>query len=247
MNFDRPNKDEIERLSKTFILKDNNFLPNVSLQELILNFQELAGDQVDILNVGRKYAKETNHVFVLCREKVKFLKPLKTNKNYTLVTYPLTPGKLQMQREAYLLDEENNVVMLLDSIWVLVDFISRRMLRTTDVVNAQKKYPKFDTFQPIFDEKLEEIENIDCTNLLPILTHKVGETDLDVNAHMNNTVYLKLIQKFIDKQISTFEIDYEKECRLDDELRIYKQEKDNFNYFVGKKQDDSISFKIRIS
>ncbi len=246
MKLDRPDDSEIERIKKTFVLNSFEYKPNVSLQELLLHFQELAGKQVDLLGVGSEYIKETNHIYVLCREKVLFLKDLVQHKKYTFVTYPLTPSKLQMQREAYLLDENDEVCLKLDSIWVMVDFVTRRMVRTTDVINAQSKYPRFETFEPLFESKLEQLEMIDIQGIEPVLTHQVSKDDLDNNNHMNNTVYLKLFQRFIKKNISELEIDFEKECLVGDILKIYKVEKEDTISFVGIKENDSISFKAKI-
>lgn len=245
MKFDRPNEFEIERLQKTFTLSSNEFKDNISLQELLLHFQELAGKQVDLIGVGNEYIEKTKHIYVLCREKIVFLKDIVINKKYTLVTYPLTPSKLQMQREAYLLDENDEVCLKLDSVWVLIDYVSRRMVRTTDVINAQSKYPKFETFEPVFESKLEQIEKINIDGLEPILVHEVDKDDLDSNNHMNNTVYLKLFQKFINDQIIELEIDYEKECLLGETLKVYEVEEQNTISFIGIKEDGLTSFRAK--
>ncbi len=63
MKLDRPDDSEIERIKKTFVLNSFEYEPNVSLQELFLHFQELAGKQVDLLGVGSEYIKETNHIY----------------------------------------------------------------------------------------------------------------------------------------------------------------------------------------
>ncbi len=247
MILDKPKTNEIERLAKTFSFRTDSFLPNVSLQELGLVFQELAGKQVDLLGIGSEYSKRTNNVYVLCREKMLFLKELKLGEDYTLVTYPLTPGKLQMQREAYLLDSLDEVVLKLDSIWVLVDYVTRRMKRTTDVASAQSKYPAFDTFVPLFEKRLEALGEMERGAMDLLLTHKVSKSDLDSNNHMNNTIYLRLVQPFVAKGISEVEIDFEKECLLGETLSIYKKEEKDFVSFMGYKEDDCLSFKARIS
>lgn len=246
MKLDRPNPNEIERLMSPLVFHDDFFLPNVSLQEFGLCFQSLAGKQVDLLDVGKEYSKRTNHVYVLCREKIVIEKKLTVNTSYTLVTYPLTPGRLQMQREAYLLDEKDEVVLKVDSIWVLVDYVSRRMVRTNDVYQAQAKYPRFNTFEPLFTEKLETIEDYELYDFEKVFEHKVDDSDLDANDHMNNTVYLKLVQPFVSGNIQSVEIDFEKECRKDDTLEIYRRKTENAAFFIGMKEDRKLSFKIKI-
>lgn len=247
MTFDKPKEGEIERLFETFTFEDKRFAPNVSFQELGLVFQSLAGKQVDLLGIGSEYSRKTNNVYVLCREKMLFLEPIRLQESYTLVTYPLTPGKLQMQREAYLLDGEKRVVMKLDSVWVLVDFVTRRMKRTTDVSLAQSKYPLFDTFVPLFEDKLEALGEVNRKSMDLVLTHDVVSEDLDSNNHMNNTVYLRLVQPFVSSGVKEVEIDFEKECRLGDCLSVYKKEENGYVFFSGYKQDDSLSFKVRMS
>ena len=244
MKLDKPETDEIERPTLDFSLREDVGPLNVSFQELLLRFQSLAGRHVELLGIGKEYSERTKNVFVLCRERIHFPKPLAKNENYTLVTYPLTPGKLQMQREAYLLDSDRECRMLLDSIWVLVDFETRRMKRTNDVVLAQAKYPAFSTFTPLFEEKLAAIG--EPTEVLgdPVDVHQVTKEDLDVNDHMNNTVYLKLVQPYLNGVVSDIEIDYEKECRLNETLSIYRIDQDGKSLFLGYKEDGSLSFKV---
>lgn len=243
MILNKPEKDEIERPTLDFTLKEDVGPLNVSFQELLLRFQDLAGRHVELLGIGKEYSIRTKNVFVLCREKIHFPKPLAKNEEYTLVTYPLTPGKLQMQREAYLLDSKMEPRMFLESIWVLVDFETRRMKRTNDVVLAQEKYPAFKRFTPLFPEKLEAIVDVDVGDREPVCVHVVCLDDLDVNDHMNNTVYVKLVQPYLKGAVSDIEIDYEKECRLNETLSIYEIDFKNQSLFLGYKEDGSVSFK----
>ena len=79
-------------------------------------------------------------------------------------------------------------------------------------------------------------------------SYVVDSNDIDVNQHMNNTVYMKIAQSScILHPISTFEIDFEKECYLNETIALESYSDSNDYYVVGRKNDGILSFIVKFS
>lgn len=246
MKGDRPKKDSVEKFVVDFTLSKVDALSNPPFSEINLAFQKAAGSQVDVFGLGPDYSLRTRMIFVLCREKVDVLKPFNKEETYTLVTYPLAPGRIDMTREAYILNNKDEVMLTLTSLWVLLNYDSRRISSTRDVAVAQSHYPLLETITPLYEEKrLPALDREDIHGEI-VLRHLVCQEDLDVNNHMNNTIYLKLLEALpFRKAVRGFEINYEKECFLGEEILVERKEEENSTLFAGFKPSGELSFLIR--
>ncbi|MCI1734200.1 MAG: thioesterase [Bacilli bacterium] len=243
---DATSAQPILRYPLSFKLEKTDAQGNPWLSDILLSFQQAATAHVTLFGLGDSYFRVLRRrAFVLCREKLIFLAKMVTGKLYTLFTYPLEPGKLEMYREAYVLDDQGKEVLRLHSLWVLIDFDSRRLALTTEAKAKQDSYFQGQVLSPLFTERLEKLD-LPSTAGLPYQDHIVTADDLDSNNHMNNTVYLRLVQEEgLTQLIRSLEINYEKECRLGETLRIFRKDQPGSSVFMGYKSDQSLSFAVR--
>lgn len=230
----------------TFSLSKVDSEGNPDLQELFLVFQKYATKHAEILSIDKDFYEPENLLYVLLRIKAILLKRMNTDEKYRIVTYALFPQKIQFYREAYIVNEKNEPVFLISSLWVLIDGSKRRLVTTDKLVKRleplSKEMKKLDylfgrELKPLSDEKSEF-----CFN------YQVKEEDIDNNKHMNNTVYFKLIQEAkLSSLISSIEINFEKESFLSDTLKIMKKEEDYGTYYCGINKDEKISFKAYVT
>ena len=74
------------------------------------------------------------------------------------------------------------------------------------------------------------------------------EDDIDSNGHMNNTIYIKIAEELIPPVIiKGYEIDFEKECFLNEKITLSLAKSNNQYIVIGEKEDNSLSFKISFS
>ncbi len=133
------------------------------------------------------------------------------------------------------------------SVWTLYNFRDKKILRMTDA-------------EDIFygaDEELaldlpRRLSYPDDTSLTLIGTHTVAYTDTDENLHVNNTVYADLLSGFVpevkDRSARTVSlyINYANECKLDDELRIYRTGEAGEWYFRTLRSDGKTNVEVKI-
>ena len=217
---------------------------NVDLSHLVHCFQDLATRQIDRLGLGDDFEKENRFFYVVLRYKGFFLKKITSYGKYRLVTYPMQASALQLYRYALILDEKGQVVFYLISLWVMMDSQTRKIKPAKAFRNKAKEIlPEIENMKPLTDETLSNF-SIDGIPFSFCKEHIVTKDEIDSNGHMNNTVYIKLVQPMNEKmKLSSFEFDYERECFQDEDIIIYDYVNENDFYIKGMKEDDSISFK----
>ncbi len=243
MKWLNPDNDDLHYLKREYVPEFIN--GQISLRHLTQECQNLAGDHAEKLGLGEDFKKANQFLYVVMRYKGFFLKPIE-NKKYTLVTYPTYPGPLQMYRYFYLLDEEGNVVFYFISLWIMMDSVTRRIKLAKCFKNQITNVLKdLETIQPLNDESLTNFE-LDEERFVFCKDHQVSIEEIDSNQHMNNTFYFGISQDVLGgREFSSVEIDFEKECFLNEIIKLYTYEDDDYIFVIGKKVDMTLSFKIR--
>ncbi len=247
MNFKNPEASDLHYFKREFVPK---FLENgvIDIAYLLHEFQNLAGDHVEALGLGEAFKKENQFFYVVMRMKGYFLETFKPEEKYTIITYPLQASGIQMYRYGYILNEEDKPVFYLSTLWILMDSVTRRIKSTRSFKNKiAEVLPDIDEVQPLTEETLDNFP-IDEYDFKYQKDYVVVKDDIDSNGHLNNTIYLKMSQPLLnDTKIDNFEIDFEKECFLDEKIKL-SMAKDHETYIIrGDKEDDSLSFKIKIN
>lgn len=217
----------------------------VDLCHLLKTFQEAAGIQIERLGLGDAFREKFNFYYVLCRLKGTFLSKPEKGKKYTLVTFPTKASILQMYRYAFIVDENDQLIFTLTSLWVIIDKDTRRLKTCRDFQKGMLEVlPHIDDVKPLNDEKLSAIE-YNKEDYESVGDYVVEEKDIDTNSHMNNTIYMKVAQSFIHSSgIKEFEINFEKECFLNEKIHLEKAkcENESIDSVIGYKEDGNVSF-----
>lgn len=240
-----PGKDDfLYQVDDTKVEADSRGKPD--LAKTVYFLQNLALAHVKKLGFGEDYQREKSFLYVVCRMKGTFYQNLKVGEKLTGVTYTLVPNLIDMIRYAYLLDSEEKPVLFLSSLWILLDPKTRRIKPARfyrDDILA--KYPKMKENKEIEGTHLAALD-FPKEGFVKAGEYTIAPSDIDANHHMNNTSYLR-ISKDISSfdSLSSFEIDFEKECFLNDKLSLWKKEEPGKEEIEGRKEDGSLSFKLR--
>ncbi len=242
-----PDKDDLHYCTSSYVPKFDS-VGNVDLHDLMMQFQDLAGKHVENLGLGEDFKNKNSVFYILCRVKGYFLSDIRKEEPYTFVTYPVQASALQLYRYAYILDSNGNPVFYLVSLWVLMDQKTRRLQSAKTFRETLKLViPDIEETRPLTDERLVEMDFSD-KEFHYQSSYLVNENDIDSNQHMNNTVYMRIAQeKCILKPISVFEIDFEKECYLNEMITLESSVYENSYYVIGRKNDGLLSFMAKFS
>ena len=104
------------------------------------------------------------------------------------------------------------------------------------------KYPFECLEETNFENKFNKIKDFDINNFSFIET-TTSENDLDINGHVNNASYARIVLNNIDFDITIihFEINYIKEIKANQKLKIYYLKKDN-TYYIKAFNNEEVIF-----
>ena len=227
---------------ESFVASQGDGKGNPDIYQIFRVFQLAAVRHAEELGIGKSFYIPNRLLFVLCRMKLVLSGSIVAGKKYRLTTFALPPERIQFYRDAYIEDESGEVVGRLTALWVLISALNRR-ITLTDGLKKQLEplAEKMKTLRPVLGERLSDLDEEEETEAC--FSHVVSQEDIDENGHMNNTVYIRLVQEAgFDYPVKTFEIDFEKECMLSETLTIYKGKE---GYYSGVK-DGHLSFKCRV-
>lgn len=184
----------------------------------ILNYlQDAAGEHAAQLGVSVPALLKKNLTWVLSRYHVAFHQFLPAHSIVNLKTWPSAKEGRFALRDFELIDADGHRVVSATSSWMLIDLKTRRPVRIDEFLPDLPTVPRrmiHDTFTslPVPDDFNSE------------LPFRVRHSDLDINRHVNNTVYvdwaLETLPKSIIGQISphTIEVSYRAEANYGDRI-----------------------------
>jgi len=185
-------------------------------------FQDVAGDQSDMLGVGFNGLKPQHKAWVLTHVYYNILRMPAAGERLTLKTWAKQDNGLIAPRDYQLIDSEGEVCAASSSNWVIIDMDKRRVCRLNEIIT---KYEK----ENVHSTKYEKLDKIVMPSEFAERKHfDVPYSSLDHTRHVNNAEYIKWICDNIPeiccsrlsdnyrKEIAEFEINYLKETKFGD-------------------------------
>jgi len=236
----RDNPESPSRIGKDVLL---SLTPegNPDFGDILLALQEAATEQTERLGIGTDFLHARGYGYVVLREKIQLLGPFHDKEKARLVTYPLPAGRIEMYRDAYLLDAEGRTILRIHSLWVFMDEKTRRIRPAKDADGILVEHPEIRSFQTLFpEERLRQIPQPEGATWVGSFTVQKG--DIDQNGHMNNTLYLRKAQAFGLRKSSFLSFEFESECLLGEKVDVFRKEEEGKEYLLFHKPDGRLSF-----
>lgn len=222
-------------LSKTFQLNtyDCNCDQNIKISSLMKFFQQTAREDLDAMDITYNRMREHNIVFVLTKVNLKLLKKIPADNDIIVSTIPISESGVRFIRDfSVKISGEDEFCAVCSTEWVLIDFVSRKLLRSSALPWKIKMDPKIIDISPVKTNVLSESDYHASMN--------VTYSMIDENLHLNNTRYADIIFDHIDKNINfncnieSFNIDFLHEAHLGDTLEINYKHDGNIISVLGK-------------
>ena len=202
---------------------------NLSTKSILNIFQDVAAIHAEELGVGYLAMLEKNLYWVLSRIKIDIIKMPKPNQTVIVETWPHVKGRIDFDRDLKISSENGETLIIGTSKWCVIDTINRTLQRT-DNVNYNGEYCSLVNYA----ERFTKI-NLPTQNLTSKFVHTVRFSDLDHNKHMNNTNYANLVLNAVNnKTYSHFEINFNSECVLGNEINVMHAQDETGEYVVGQ-------------
>ena len=215
---------------------DADWRRKVKASSLMRQMQQAAED--DLAQYGMPYdvLRSNKTVFVLSKMLICMDRDIVPYEPLLLTTIPKRIHGASFVRD-FLLAEEgtDKVIMRASSVWALIDFDSRKLLRPSSLCgvipheeDTKVGFEAMRTLLPAtLDTSVGDKKITDARRVYPSM--------LDENSHLNNCLYADLLTDIIsrEKEYGSFQINFISEAVLDDEIEIESVRSDTFEYVKG--------------
>lgn len=211
------------------------------LSYLLATAQQISMEHCDSLGIGGSYFRDRGYAFLLAKLRIDIAAPIVGGQVLQLTTRPNLPVRAQYRRLTDFASSGGELLAAMDARWVLVDIESRRLMRRLpEGVEMPFLEPEeLSDFRPSPPAELERCEDV-----------TVRYSMLDINQHVNNTVYADMVQNLLGelllggKRIASFEIFYHREALYNDVITLWRSLEDE-RFFVRGCVGDSVCFEAQ--
>lgn len=199
-------------------------------------FQEAAMKDVERFGSGSNVLKEKNLDWIITNMTVEIYRLPVLLEKIKVITYPGDDMGFLYPRYFVIRDEKGNDIVKSISIWGLLDITTRHLSFGRNAVAKLTPEHLKDELSRAQNPVEQDVELYD--------KRKIYYSEIDLNSHLNNCSYIKLLvdlkdKKFYEKyKISRINVSYKKELNEGDKVDIYCSNL-NPNYIEIKKGDES--------
>lgn len=200
-------------------------------------FQDAADGSARELGLGMEYCLERGLAWVGSNYHIKINRLPKIHENIKIETWPSAEKMLGAIRDFVVYDENGTVIMLASSQWILIDFVKKRPL------SLKNNLPQYQVIsERALDTdfaKIAEPENITCRKEIDIRFD-----DIDINNHVNNSVYPLWASEAVDidfrinHEPEEIEIAFKKECRYGERVEVLTEQNELHSTSIIKSMTD---------
>lgn len=214
----------------------SNLITNYGILSLL---EDIACYHSDLVGYGITQMLYTHLSWVLLHWKVSIFSRVSYGTTVTVKTWSRNVDCIYTLRDFEIYDENENLICIASSKWVLINTNTKRISKITDDI-AMKYEPEI---KSVFNEN--DIAKFKEPTLpqFPSYIFKVSRHDIDFNEHMHNLNYLSYAYETLPKNIydnsetNYFEIMYKSSSHINDEVSCYYVEQDNAHFIVMKTLD----------
>ena len=204
---------------KSYECDCNGFLRIVTLMNI---FQDVADSHASIMGIGIEHCIEHGLAWIGSNYHIKISRMPTWHERIVVKTWPSGKNKLIATRDFLIEDDKGNVIIIASSQWVLIDFAKKRPVplennlpeyMLTEERSLETDFPKYNA-----------PENTDIQK-----SFMVRYDDIDVNKHVNNSIYPVWATECIDNdfrmihQPQEIEISFKKECHYGEIVEVRTQ------------------------
>jgi len=216
---------------------------NLKPSALYMMLQEAAMKAVDDCGNDSLSLKEKGLDWIIAKMQVQIYKTPKFHDKIEIQTYPGDDMGIFYPRYWQIANEKGEIIVKAASIWGLLEIESRRLCMKKDAIS---KLPAEHA-----EGELPLPRKIDVKPVTKVDTRKIYFSEIDLNGHLNNCSYIKLLQdlhdvEFYEKnEIVDIFTSYVKELKVGNVIDIYTN-LDGDTEYVEAKINNELCFQAQI-
>ena len=212
--------------------------------------QEAAGLHAVHLGFGYDDLIVNNTAWILSRVHIEFLDTPKWRENITLTTWHKGLDRLFYLRDFILTDGNGKERVKATTSWLVLNLETRRLVRDPQLMEEGTVNLENAIETPA--DKVQLPKDVE-----PVLAfeHVVGYSDVDMNGHANNAMYMQWAMDAVDYDIASarpvreLTINFNHETKAGDSVALYRyvvEQEDGLHVFVEGKVSDVSAFCVEM-
>lgn len=245
----------VEKFSADYIIPcyDTDMNQRLKPAAFLNMAQEAANNHAEYLGVGYDTLDETHQAWVLSRMKVQFERMPVWREKVNLKSWHKGAAGFMFLRDFVMTDGEGAPLVKATTSWLVIDMNTRRLARRgafAEFATDEERCIREDAIE----EPAAKVALPEGVELISTTTHKASYSDLDMNRHVNNVMYVVWAMDVVGLEVTTesvlceLEINFNAEVRPEEvvEISLYRLANTN-TYYVEGKVEGKNSFIVRLS
>lgn len=212
--------------------------------------QEAAGCHAVYLGFGYDDLIKTNTAWILSRVHIKFIDAPRWRDDITLKTWHKGLERLFFLRDFLVVDNEGNERIKATTSWLVLNLESRRLVRDPMLMDENTVCT-----DNVLESSAGKVQMPKDVPAELVLEHTVAYSDVDMNSHTNNAMYMQWAMDAVDYELASSRpvkevtINFNHETKAGDVVFIYRsvvEAEDGTHVFVEGKVGEVSSFCVEI-
>lgn len=212
--------------------------------------QEAAGNHAVYLGFGYDDLIVSNTAWILSRVHVEFIDTPKWREDITLTTWHKGLNRLFFLRDFVLTDKEGRERVKATTSWLVLDLATRKLVRDPKLMEEGTVCTENAIATPA--DKVQMPKEVESVH---VMDHTVAYSDVDMNGHANNAMYMQWAMDAVDYDIAStravkeFTINFNHEIKPGNTVSLFKtkvEDGGNLHVFVEGKVEDQSAFTVEI-
>ncbi len=212
--------------------------------------QEAAGNHAVYLGFGYDDLIVSNTAWILSRVHVEFIDTPKWREDITLTTWHKGLNRLFFLRDFVLTDKEGRERVKATTSWLVLDLATRRLVRDPELMEEGTVCT-----ENAIETPADKVQMPKDAESVHVMDHKVAYSDVDMNGHANNAMYMQWAMDAVDYDIAStravkeFTINFNHEIKPGNTVSLFKtkvEDGGNLHVFVEGKVEEQSAFTVEI-
>ena len=212
--------------------------------------QEAAGLHAIELGFGYEDLIKNNTAWILSRVNIKFVDTPIWRDDITLTTWHKGANRLFFLRDFIMTDKEGKERVKATTSWLVLNLETRRLVRDPMLMEEGTVCS-----ENVIETPADKVQMPKDVPAELVLEHAVAYSDVDMNNHTNNAMYMQWAMDAVDyetastKAVKEITINFNRETKAGDVVAIYRacvEKEDGLHVFVEGKVEDASSFCVEI-
>ena len=212
--------------------------------------QEAATLHANILGFGYDDLIVSGNAWIISRMRVVFVDTPKWREDVTLATWHKGLNRLFFLRDFLMTDNDGNVKVKATTSWLVLNLDTRRLVRDPKLLDEGKTCA-----ENVIETPADKVVMPKDAEVKLVMEHEAAYSDLDMNGHVNNAMYMQWAMNAVNYEISSerpvkeFTINFNHEIKPQETVSIYKaivEKEDGRHVFVEGKVGEQSSFCVEI-